>query len=91
MCIRDSRAAGREPCFVLQADCVGRGHLMLGNAVSARLTRPVQAAFPTRAPWIGFHSYGEIAPTAGKVRYHNYTMALCAAYDAPPPIAEPSR
>jgi len=75
-----ARAAGRDPLFVLHADCTGRGRVLLGDAVSDRLLRPVQRAFPTTAPWMGFHAYGEIAPLGRHARYHNYTMALCAAY-----------
>ena len=34
-------------------------------------------------PWIGFHTFGEIAPIAGKSYYHNYTVALCAVFENP--------
>ncbi len=33
-------------------------------------------------PWIGFHTFGEIAPIAGETFYHNFTVALCALYEA---------
>jgi small ligand-binding sensory domain FIST len=41
----------------------------------------VQESFANDVAWLGFHSYGELAPLGGRVRFHNYTMALCAAYD----------
>jgi small ligand-binding sensory domain FIST len=78
------RSGGREPFFVLQADCTGRGRLLFGDAVTERVIAPVQAPFAPDVPWLGFHSYGEIAPLAGGAHYHNYTMALCAAYDDTP-------
>ena len=75
------RAGGRAPVFVLQADCSGRGRLLFGDAVTESVIEPVQRAFAPDVPWLGFHSYGEIAPLGGVPRYHNYTMGLCAAYD----------
>lgn len=70
-----------DPVFVLQADCTGRGRLLFGDSVSERVIAPVQSQFPDDVAWLGFHSYGELAPLGGRARYHNYTMALCAAYD----------
>ena len=31
---------------------------------------------------MGFHTYGEIAAIHDVTHYHNYTVALCALYDA---------
>ncbi|MCA9613990.1 MAG: FIST C-terminal domain-containing protein, partial [Myxococcales bacterium] len=73
--------AGRSPLFVVQADCSGRGRLLFGDRVTEQVIEPVQRCLDPATPWIGFHSYGEIAPLDGAPRYHNYTMALCAAYD----------
>lgn len=68
------------PLFVLQADCAGRGRLLFGEQVTAKIITPVQQAARHDGAWLGFHSYGEIAPVGGQTYYHNYTMALCAAY-----------
>jgi hypothetical protein len=70
-----------RPVFVLQADCTGRGRLLFGDSVTERVITPVQHGFADDVAWLGFHSYGELAPLGGHVRFHNYTMALCAAYD----------
>jgi hypothetical protein len=75
------RAGGRAPVFVLQADCSGRGRLLFGDGVTNAVIEPVQRAFAPDVPWLGFHSYGELAPLGGVPLYHNYTMGLCAAYD----------
>jgi hypothetical protein len=32
-------------------------------------------------PWLGFHTYGEIAQLGGTTYYHNYTVVLLALYD----------
>jgi hypothetical protein len=75
----------RDPTLVLQVDCAGRGRIMFGAHTTARLIEPVQRVFETdrgTVPWIGFHSYGEIAPIAGgQTYYHNYTAVLCALYE----------
>lgn len=74
------RHPGQDPLAVLQFDCAGRGQVLFGSDVTARAVAPVQAAFGSKVPWLGFHTYGEIAPLAGKTRFHNYTVALCALY-----------
>lgn len=79
--IRDARP-GATPAFVLQFDCVGRGRLLYGEQVTEQLIAPVQRVFPEEVAWIGFHSYGEIGPHGGTTYFHNYTMVLCAIYDA---------
>ncbi len=76
-----SLAKHGHPVFVLQADCTGRGRLLFGDSVTERAITPVQESFANDVAWLGFHSYGELAPLGGRARFHNYTMALCAAYD----------
>jgi hypothetical protein len=74
------RNPDRAPAVVLQFDCAGRGNVLFGDRVGAELIEPVQNVLGKDIPWIGFHSYGEIGPIAGRSRYHNYTLALCALY-----------
>lgn len=78
------RSSGRDPAFVLHADCAGRGRLLFGEAVSERAITPVQDSFGPAVPWLGLHSYGELASVAGEPHFHAYTLALCAAYDEVP-------
>lgn len=73
--------AGQRPAFVLQFDCAGRGRSLFGSCVAEEIVHPLQRQLGPDTPWIGFHSYGEIAPAGGRARYHNYTVALCALYD----------
>ena len=79
--LRDALGAQR-PAFVLQFDCAGRGQTLFGPETSDAIVRPLREALGGDAPWVGFHSYGEIAPVRGRARYHNYTVALCALFDA---------
>jgi hypothetical protein len=72
---------GRRPAFVLQFDCAGRGKQMFASRTAEHVVHPLQAVLGTDTPWIGIHTYGEIAPIGGATRYHNFTVALCAIYD----------
>lgn len=78
------RRRGQSPLAVLQFDCTGRGRLLFGEHTTADLIAPMQAALDPVAPWLGFHTYGEIAPVAGRTHYHNYTVVLCALYEGRP-------
>jgi small ligand-binding sensory domain FIST len=71
---------GQDPDLVLQFDCAGRGQSLFGSAVRRRVVDPLQAPFAATVPWLGLHTYGEIAPLADRTHYHNYTVALCALF-----------
>lgn len=79
--LRDA-LGGQHPSFVLQFDCAGRGQTLFGPETGDAIVRPLRETLGGDAPWVGFHSYGEIAPVRGRARYHNYTVALCALCDA---------
>ncbi|MGZ3443831.1 MAG: FIST signal transduction protein, partial [Polyangia bacterium] len=78
------RRRGQSPLAVLQFDCTGRGRLLFGERTSADLIASMQQALDPTAPWLGFHTYGEIAPVLGRMHYHNYTVVLCAIYERRP-------
>ncbi|MBX7192099.1 MAG: FIST C-terminal domain-containing protein [Sandaracinaceae bacterium] len=75
-----SQGGGRRPELVLQFDCSGRGKLLFGSCAAQEIVEPVQKIVGGDVPWLGFHTYGEIAPLRGRARYHNYTVALLALY-----------
>ncbi len=75
--------AGSTPAFVMQFDCAGRGRILFGSCAAEEIVRPLQDVLGASVPWIGFHTYGEIAPIHGRLYYHNYTVALCAVYERP--------
>lgn len=79
-CAQKLSALGRTPTAVFQFDCAGRGRVLFGSRAADEIVRPLQATLGRQVPWIGFHSYGEIAPIGGRPYYHNYTVALCALY-----------
>lgn len=82
-CARRVSDRSPSPAFVLQFDCAGRGKALFGTATNDAIVRPLQAEFPDTMPWLGFHTYGEIAPVAGERYYHNYTVVLCGVCDEP--------
>ena len=75
------RQDDRKPALVVQFDCAGRGSILFGASAASEIIHPLQEALGSSTPWIGFHTYGEIAPINGKPYYHNYTVVLCALYD----------
>lgn len=76
------RHAGRTPALVLQFDCAARGKQLFGSQATGEIVTPLQEEFEGSPPWIGFHTYGEIAPIGGRTYFHNFTVALCAIYES---------
>ena len=75
------RSRGERPALVLQFDCAGRGKALFRSRAADEIVRPLQRVLGDTTPWIGFHSYGEIAPIGDRSYYHNYTVVLCALYE----------
>lgn len=76
-----ARHAGHPPALVLQFDCAGRGKQLFGSRTAESIVQPLQEVLGTDTPWLGFHTYGKIAPIGGRTYYHNFTVALCALYE----------
>ncbi|MFO0549441.1 MAG: FIST N-terminal domain-containing protein [Polyangiaceae bacterium] len=74
------RASPAKPDMVLQFDCAGRGKVVFGASTTEAIIAPLQQIVGGDIPWLGFHTYGEIAPTDGHPQYHNYTVVLVAVY-----------
>lgn len=72
---------GKSPLAVFQLDCAGRGRMIFGTRTNEMEVAPLQDAFGKTVPWIGFHTYGEIAPIGEKTFYHSFTVVLCALYE----------
>jgi hypothetical protein len=80
-CAAALRARHRAPpALVLQFDCAGRGRILFGSRATDEIVRPLQDALGRSTPWLGFHTYGEIAPILSRPYFHNYTVALLALY-----------
>ncbi|NUP13719.1 MAG: hypothetical protein HOW73_47390 [Polyangiaceae bacterium] len=88
VCTRAVEAARRvghghgdaQPLLVLDLECAGRGSLLFAAETTSRLIKPIQGVFAQDVPWIGLHTYGEIAAVAGRTWFHNYTSIVCAFY-----------
>lgn len=76
------RRPGQSPLAVFQFDCAGRGYMLFGESTAAVAVSPLQKAFAGHPPWIGFHTFGEIAQIDHRTFYHNYSVVLCALYGA---------
>lgn len=75
------RLGEKEPEFVLQFDCAGRGKRVFREDEKKELLQVFQRPFSAEVPWIGFYTYGEIAPAAGHNCFHNYSavvLTVCA-------------
>lgn len=75
-----SRRGEQRPSLVLQFDCVGRGRLLFGEGTTDKLIDPVQRVFGKDVPWLGLHTYGELAPIGGLPYFHNFTAVFLALY-----------
>lgn len=81
------RHPGEKPSLVLQFDCAGRGRLLFGEQANEACVTPMQKAMGSDVPWLGLHTYGEIAPVGAQCFFHNHTVALCALYPRRPAAA----
>lgn len=70
--------AGRQPSFVFHVDCGGRGKLVFREQRSLELLGELQQEVGPDVPWIGFYSFGEIAPVGKRNFFHNYTASVLA-------------
>jgi hypothetical protein len=76
-----ARRPRQRPSLVLHFDCAGRGRIIFGERATEMAITPMQEILGRDLPWLGFHSYGEIAELDGAAYYHNYTVVLLALYD----------
>jgi hypothetical protein len=74
------RRRGERPLFVIQLDCAGRGRLLFEEDPAPHMVHPIRRIVGEDIPWIGSHTFGEIAPVGDKTVFHNYTGVLCAIY-----------
>lgn len=74
------RRAGATPLLVLQLDCAGRGRLLFENRATESMVDPVRRVIGEDVPWVGLHTYGEIAPVGPRTVFQNYAGVLCALY-----------
>jgi hypothetical protein len=62
--------------LVFQFDCAGRGKVFLRQQQKLRLLETLRGRIGPEVPWLGFYTFGEIAPVGGHNCFHGYTVAL---------------
>jgi len=82
------RRNGQVPFLVMQLDCAGRGRLLFEDKATEGMVDPVRRILGEDVPWIGLHTYGEIAPVGPKTVFQNYAGVLCALYPRSTPTDE---
>jgi hypothetical protein len=72
---------GEEPArLVFQFDCAGRGKALLREQQNLQLLKTLRQQVGPEVPWLGFYTFGEIAPVGKHNYFHNYTVVLTAIY-----------
>jgi hypothetical protein len=72
---------GEDPArLVFQFDCAGRGKAFLREPQKLQLLKMLRQQVGPEVPWVGFYTYGEIAPVGEHNHFHNYTVVLTAIY-----------
>lgn len=82
--MRDFKAAGATPKFVLMFNCIAREKLFAQKAKDE--IDAVMEIIGKDVPLLGFYTYGEVAPIAGEsrdpekinTRFYNETIVMCA-------------
>ncbi|MCL5261212.1 MAG: FIST C-terminal domain-containing protein [Gammaproteobacteria bacterium] len=75
------RNKDKKVLAVFQYDCAGRGKVIYGDMINTVLFKPLQQLLDPDTPWIGFHTYGEIAPIGSKIFFHNFTAVIAVLFD----------
>ena len=70
----------RKPKFVLHFECVGRGKVVFREHEKLALIKTLQREIGSDIPWIGFYTYGEIAPVSSYNCIHNFTAVVAVVY-----------
>ena len=66
--------------LVFQFDCAGRGRVVLREQQKLQLLEMLRQRVGPEVPWLGFYTYGEIAPVGEHNHFHNYTVVLTVIY-----------
>jgi hypothetical protein len=69
-----------QPMLVLQFDCAGRGKIFLREQQKLQLLEALRGQIGHDVPWLGFYTFGEIAPVGERNHFHNYTIVLTVIY-----------
>ena len=76
-----ARRPGKKVALMFQFDCAGRGRVIFGEHATENAVAPIQGVIGRDVPWLGFHTFGEIAQLGDSPYFHNYSVVLCALYE----------
>jgi hypothetical protein len=76
----EDQLGNSRPKLVFHFDCAGRGKMFLRDRQKQQLLDNLRQRIGPDTPWLGFYTYGEIAPVGGDNCFHNYTAVLTAIY-----------
>ncbi|HEY2513120.1 MAG TPA: FIST N-terminal domain-containing protein [Polyangiaceae bacterium] len=76
-----ARRPGKKVALMFQFDCAGRGRVIFGEHATENAVAPIQGVIGRDVPWLGFHTFGEIAQLGDAPYFHNYSVVLCALYE----------
>jgi len=72
---------GEDPArLVFQFDCAGRGKIFLREQQKLGLLETLRGQIGPDVPWLGFYTFGEIAPVGEHNHFHNYTVVFTVIY-----------
>lgn len=69
-----------KPKFILNFNCAARGKLYIGPETAQKEVKANQEPFGKDVPWLGWYTFGEIAPIGEKNYFHNHTGVLLVVY-----------
>jgi hypothetical protein len=75
-----AKCGNRQPVAVLHFDCAARGKMIFGEDAKEKGIDVMQDVFGKNIPWLGFYTYGEIAPIGGHNYPHTCTAVLFVIY-----------
>jgi len=69
---------GRDPRFLMQIECIGRGQVIFNETEKQNLLRDLQNGVAPNGRWFGTYTYGEFGPIGGVNSFHNYSLVVSA-------------
>jgi hypothetical protein len=75
-----AQLGGQPARLIFHFDCAGRGKAFLRQGEKLQLLEKLRHPIGLDVPWLGFFTFGEIAPVGGHSCFHNYTAVLTAVY-----------
>jgi len=75
-----SEVGDKKLQLVFQFDCGGRGKMVMSNQRKEQINNILHDELIKETPWVGWYTFGEIAPLNNHNSFHNYTAVIIALY-----------